>query len=125
MSCFKSVYDVLDDDGIFIFDMNTIRCLHDEWGNQVFHRQDENIYSTWMNTIDTRISISSLKLTLAVKKDGKETIIQEFHQERAYSLSTIRELLANAGFHCSLYRHMTFTPAQERDVRVMGVAKKK
>lgn len=125
VSCFECVYDTLSDDGIFIFDMNTVHCLHDEWGNQTFHRQDGDIYSTWKNTFNTFSFISSLDLTLAIKKNGKETIIKEFHQERAYPLSTIRELLTNAGFDCSFYRHLTFTPAQERDLRVMGVATKK
>jgi len=125
MCCFKKVYEVLSDEGIFIFDMNTLHCLRDEWGNQTFHRQDGEIYSTWTNTFETSTNISSLRLTLNIRKNGRETTLKELHQERAYPLSTVAEFLTRAGFNCSFYGHLTFRPADERNLRVMGVAKKK
>jgi ubiquinone/menaquinone biosynthesis C-methylase UbiE len=124
LDCFKNAYDVLTDDGIFIFDMNTIHSLRDEWGNRTFHRQDADIHSVWANTFDPNTYISSLNITLNIRKDGRVTTIKEFHQERGYPLSLIRDLLSKAGFKSSLYRHLTFIPAQERDMRIMGVARR-
>lgn len=122
--CFKSVNAALADGGLFIFDMNTVHALRDEWGNQTFFRQDGKIHSTWSNTFDQGTRISSLRLTLTIQNNGQEISLREFHQERAYSLDEIVDMLTAAGFEYSIYRHLCFTPASENDMRIMGVAKK-
>jgi len=124
LRCFKSVYNSLTPSGIFIFDMNTIHALMDAWGNQTFPRQDENLVSVWSNTYDREKNISSLKLSISLQENEKKIILREFHQERAYLIETITELLSNVGFKSSLYQHLTFQPAQETDLRIMGVARK-
>ncbi len=124
LSCFQNVREALDNNGIFIFDMNTVHCLRDEWGNSTFHRQDANIHSVWTNSFNPETNISSLTLTLNIHKNGEVKTIREFHQERAYPLITITDLLSRAGFEYNFYRHLTFNPAHEINVRIMGVAKK-
>jgi ubiquinone/menaquinone biosynthesis C-methylase UbiE len=123
-SCLQNVYDILMKGGIFIFDMNTIHCLRDEWGDSTFYRRDGNIDSVWSNTFDPATYTSTLKLTLKIEENGTRRTINEFHQERGYRLSLIRDMLARVGFTSTLYRHLTFDPAQESDLRIMGVAKK-
>ncbi|UCD04864.1 MAG: class I SAM-dependent methyltransferase [candidate division WOR-3 bacterium] len=124
LSCFRRVHDALRSDGLFIFDMNTIHSLRDEWGNNSFQRRDEGLFSVWTNKYDSMQNISSLNITLHVRRNGQEIVLKEFHQERGYELSVIGELLNDAGFNFSLYRHLTFTPATELDLRIMGVARK-
>jgi len=124
LKCFQSVYEALEDNGIFIFDMNTEFCLRFEWGNNTFHRHDENIHSIWTNSFNPINSISSLKITINIKKDGNIKTIKEFHKERGYSLVTIADILSDAGFTFSFYRHLTFESAHEQDLRIMGIAKK-
>jgi SAM-dependent methyltransferase len=124
LSCFRSVYDALQSDGVFVFDMNTIHSLRDEWGNNSFQRRDEGLFSIWSNHYNPIENLSSLNITLHVRRNGQEMVLREFHQERGYALSVIEELLRDAGFTFSLYRHLTFTPATELDLRVMGVARK-
>jgi len=124
LNCFKHVHDSLRDDGVFIFDMNTVHSLRDEWGNNTFQRRDEGLLSVWSNSFNPNLNISSLSITLYVRRNGAETVFGEFHQERGYPLSTIKDLLEESGFICSLYRHLTFSPATEGDLRIMGVARK-
>ncbi|MEO0128418.1 MAG: class I SAM-dependent methyltransferase [candidate division WOR-3 bacterium] len=124
LACFKSVHYNLKQNGVFIFDMNTIHALQVEWGNQTFERRDGPIYSIWNNTFDPLTRISTLKLTLTVYEDGKTLTIKELHQERAYPIDEIRNLIKSAGFDISIYRHLTFNPASEFDTRIMGVARK-
>ncbi len=124
LRCFRRVYDALSDDGIFIFDMNTIHSLRDEWGNNRFQRRDKDLFSIWSNHFNPNSNISSLSITLHVRRNGEDIVMREYHQERGYPLMVIEELLNAAGFGCSLYRHLTFTPAVENDLRIMGVAKK-
>ena len=124
LRCFRRVHDALRSDGVFIFDMNTIHSLRDEWGNNSFQRRDEGLFSLWTNTYNPVENISSLNISLQVRRNGQEITLNEFHQERGYELSVIGELLKDAGFDFSLYRHLTFTPATELDLRIMGVARK-
>jgi ubiquinone/menaquinone biosynthesis C-methylase UbiE len=124
MECMKNINDCLTPDGIFIFDMNTIHCLRDEWGNNVYERNDEAINSIWRNTYNNEANISSLKITLNIKRNGKRLVLREHHCERGYSLAEITDCLNESGFRVELYRHLTFNPAQESDLRIMGVAKK-
>ncbi len=123
LNCFKRVHDALRDDGVFIFDMNTVHSLRDEWGNNTFQRRDEGLFSVWSNSFNPNLNVSSLSITLYVRRNGEETVFGEFHQERGYPLSTVQDLLKEAGFKCSLYRHLTFSPATEDDMRIMGVAR--
>jgi len=124
LACFRRVHDALRADGVFIFDMNTIHSLRDEWGNNSFQRRDEGLFSIWTNTFNPIENVSSLNITLHVHRNGEEIILKEFHQERGYQLTVVGELLREAGFAGSLYRHLTFTPATEYDLRIMGVVRK-
>ncbi|MDH4211289.1 MAG: class I SAM-dependent methyltransferase [candidate division WOR-3 bacterium] len=124
LSCFRRVHDALRSDGVFVFDMNTIHSLRDEWGNNSFQRRDESLFSVWTNNYNPIQNVSSLNITLHVRRNGQEIVLKEFHQERGYQLFAIEELLGEAGFNFSLYRHLTFTPATELDLRIMGVARK-
>lgn len=124
LRCFNRVHEALHPDGVFIFDMNTVHSLRDEWGNNTFQRRDEGLFSVWSNSFNPNLNVSSLSITLHVRRNGQEMVFGEFHQERGYPLSVIKDLLAEAGFDCSLYRHLTFNPATENDLRIMGVARK-
>jgi len=124
LSCFRRVNDALKNDGVFVFDMNTIHSLRDEWGNNTYQRRDEGLFSVWSNSFNPNDNISSLSITLHVRRNGQEMVFGEFHQERGYALDLIKTLLCEAGFTSSLYRHLTFSPATENDLRIMGVARK-
>ena len=124
LRCFRRVHEALRGDGLFVFDMNTVHSLRDEWGNNTFQRRDEGLFSIWSNSFNPNLNVSSLSITLHVRRNGQEMVFGEFHQERGYPLSVIEDLLEEAGFTCSLYRHLTFSPATEDDLRIMGVANK-
>ncbi|UCF70655.1 MAG: class I SAM-dependent methyltransferase [candidate division WOR-3 bacterium] len=124
LSCFRCVRRALRDDGVFIFDMNTIHSLRDEWGNNSFQRRDEGLFSVWTNTFNPIENVSSLNITLHARRNGEEFEMSEFHQERGYQLTVIAALLRDAGFSGELYRHLTFVPATELDLRIMGVWRK-
>ncbi len=124
LRCFRNVYEILAINGIFVFDMNTIHCLRDEWGNSTFDRRDGNVHSVWTNSYDPTSGISCLRITLNIRENGTVAIVREAHQERAYPLATLADLLSDVGFTFSLYRHLSFKPAEESDLRIMGVARK-
>ena len=104
--------------------MNTVHCLRDEWGNSTFYRRDRNINSVWTNNFNPATSISTLRIDMTINANGMTKTIKEFHQERGYQLSLIRDMLEKIGFKNNLYRHLTFESAHESDLRIMGVAEK-
>jgi len=123
-ACYRAVYENLRPGGIFIFDMNTAHALRDEWGSNVFHRRDEDVFSVWENTFDLETGISTLRITLEVQENDRPVTLREIHRERAYPLATIQELLQKTGFRSNIYRHLTFQPASENDARIMAVNRK-
>jgi len=124
--CFRCVYEALAEKGIFVFDMNTIYGLAKVWGTNTLVREIDNIYSVWRAVYDASKYISTLYLTLFVG-DGKfYKRVEEVHQERAYPMEKIEELLREAGFSTvKIFAHMTTNSFLDISSRVMIVAEKK
>jgi len=124
--CFRCVYEALAENGIFVFDMNTIYGLSKVWGTNTLIREIDNIYSVWRSVYDASKHISTLCLTLFVG-DGKfYRRVQEVHQERAYPMEKIEELLLEAGFSTvEIFAHMTTSIFLDISSRVMIAAEKK
>ena len=124
--CFRCVYEALAEKGIFLFDMNTIYGLSKVWGTNTLIREIDNIYSVWHSVYDASKHISTLYLTLFVG-DGKfYKRVEEVHQERAYPMEKIEELLLEAGFSTvDIFAHMTTSIFLDISSRVMIAAEKK
>jgi ubiquinone/menaquinone biosynthesis C-methylase UbiE len=124
--CFSCVYEALAEEGIFLFDMNTIYGLEKVWGTNTLIREIDNIYSVWRSVYDASRHISTLYLTLFVG-DGKfYRRVEEVHQERAYPMEKIEELLLEAGFSTvDVFAHMTTSIFLDISSRVMIAAEKK
>jgi len=124
--CFRCVYEALAEKGIFLFDMNTIYGLSKVWGTNTLIREIDNIYSVWRSVYDASKHISTLYLTLFVG-DGKfYKRVEEMHQERAYPMEKIEELLLEAGFSTvDIFAHMTTSIFLDINSRVMIAAEKK
>lgn len=95
---FSHVRRVLNPQGLFIFDMNTI-CGLARWrehGAQV--QQDEDtLFEVHRAKYDYDRSIATLRITGFVREGTLWRRIDEEHQERGYPLEKIREALGHAG----------------------------
>jgi len=126
--CFKCVYDVLEENGLFVFDMNTIYGLEKVWGTNTLIREMGNIYSVWKSVYDASRHTSTLHLTLFVRNgsaspEGDYSRINEVHQERAYPLADISTMLKEAGFSkVEIFAHMTTSTFLDISSRVMVAA---
>lgn len=121
-SCFQSVFNSLNTNSIFTFDMNTIFCLESFWDNHETPRTIGGIYSIWRNTYDAEHRISTLKLSVFTD-DGR--YFEEVHKERGYTEDELRKTLQSVGFtDIKIYAHQTFLPAIETTQRIMVVARK-
>lgn len=122
---FVSVHRALEENGAFIFDMNTEYALKVVWGTNVWHRKEGGIASVWKSEFDLKTGIGTLYLTWRTEENGMRKKHHELHQERAYSAQEIRRLLEKAGFRrVEIYAHLTFQPPVEVTPRIMVVAVK-
>lgn len=128
--CFRCVYEALEGKGIFIFDMNTIYGLEKVWGTNTLIREIDNVYSVWKSVYDASRHLSTLYLTLFVRDPGVRNGLcygrmDEVHQERAYPLNEIREMLKEAGFSdVEIFAHMSTSTFLDISSRVMVTAEK-
>lgn len=99
LKTFKNVYDHLEDDGIFIFDINSYYKLKYIIGNNTFAEDREEIFYAWQNYYDENTNICEFYLTFFFSEDGmKFERFDEEHIEKAYMTEEIVELLNEVGF---------------------------
>ncbi len=123
-SCFKNVYNHLDEDGLFIFDVNSYYKLKNIIGNNTFVEDRDDIFYTWQNYFDEETDICEFYLTF-FKRQGENLFnrFDEEHHERAYKIESIIELLRKVGFKSiDYYNAFTFDNAGDKDERINFVA---
>ncbi|NLM96704.1 MAG: class I SAM-dependent methyltransferase [Halanaerobiaceae bacterium] len=116
---FSNVYQALKEDGIFIFDVNTItRLMSINEGTTFFHGKDYTCI--WEDTVDEKNKLWQVRLKIYFEKTGEYH--EEFHQERGYKIDSIKNTLQEAGFqHIDVYNAYTLTEASDDDDRVYFV----
>lgn len=93
---FENVYNHLEDDGIFIFDINSYYKLSNIIGNNTFVYDEDDIFYTWEN--EFKDDISNFYLTFFIERNGIYERFDEFHQEKAYKKNKIIDLLNDLGY---------------------------
>ncbi len=99
LQSFKNVWNHLEDDGIFIFDINSFYKLKYVIGNNTFVEDREEVFYTWQNYYDENKNICEFYLTFFFSEDGKSfERFDEEHKEKAYTIEEIVETLKKANF---------------------------
>ena len=95
---FSLVHNYLDQNGVFIFDMNTIHKYRDLIGDATICENREEGSFIWENEFDEETGINVYDLTLFLpREDGLYERDEEIHYQKAYEPEKIRELLEKAG----------------------------
>lgn len=95
---FKLVWNYLDYDGIFVFDMNTPYKYETILANNTFAENRDNASFIWENYYDPNTGINEYDLTLYIEEeDGLFARFEEVHEQRSYDISQVRQLLIDAG----------------------------
>lgn len=99
LKTFKNVYNHLEDDGIFIFDINSYYKLKHIIGNNTFVEDREELFYTWQNYYDENNDVCEFYLTFFFSEDGERfERFDEEHREKAYKTEEVVDLLKQAGF---------------------------
>ncbi|MDO5708208.1 MAG: class I SAM-dependent methyltransferase [Andreesenia angusta] len=97
---FRRVYELILENGQFIFDLNSYYKLKEIIGNNVFIDETEDIFYIWENYFDEEKEISEFYITFFNRiEDEKYKRFNEIHYERAYREDKIIEFLKEAGFN--------------------------
>lgn len=120
---FLNVYNLLNDRGIFIFDMNTIeRLMSIEPGTLLLN--GDNYSCFWKDIIDKENKIWQVDLKIYFDND-RINFSREVHQETSYPIQDILAGLKWAGFkEIDVFKAYTFKRGKDSDNRVYFVAGK-
>lgn len=122
---FKLVHNYLNPNGLFIFDINTTFKFEKTFSRNVFYDINEEITYIWQNNYDKKRKICEFDLTFFVKQDNSYIRHDEIHEERAYSISELTELLQCSGLKLvNIFDELGFLPQSQRSERVFFVCRK-
>ncbi|HER4520898.1 TPA: class I SAM-dependent methyltransferase [Streptococcus pyogenes NGAS749] len=96
---FKEVYDVLANDGIFIFDVHSTYQTDECFPGYSYHENADDFAMVWDTYADEVPHSVVHELTFFIQEDdGRFSRFDEVHEERTYELLTYDILLEQAGF---------------------------
>lgn len=99
ISCFKCVYNYLEPDGLFVFDINTLYKFENILGSNDIIIEKNGDFCLWRNNFSKRKASAEYELTFFIKnKDGSYKKYFEFQRQKYYKIEFITDILSNAGF---------------------------
>ncbi len=125
LTVFRLVENYLDHDGIFVFDLNTIYKYRELLAGNVFAENREECSFIWENDFDEQEMLNEYALTLFIREGDTYRKYEEVHDQRAYALEEVQELLVQSGLKpLVVYDAFTHEPVREDSERVYIIAKK-
>ena len=118
LEVFRLVHNYLDNEGIFIFDMNTMYKYQEILADNTFAEDREESSFIWENYYDEEDEINQYDLSLFVQEeDGRYRKYEETHLQRAYCQERVEELIRESGLEL-LHVYDAFTrelPAEDSE----------
>ena len=98
LGCFNSVHNALTDNGLFLFDFNTLYGLLNEWSGTKLE-EGEGYYIAYESEFNYDTAVLSTKMRFFIEeKDGKYISFEETHKEKGFTKQYIKKMLENSGF---------------------------
>ena len=121
---FCNVYNFLDENGVFVFDVNTIYKHNEILANNTFVFDEEDFYLVWDNEFVSDRVVRIL-LDMFVWNGKAYDRFSESFEETAYSIDELLDALCRAGFSdISVYDELTLNPPREKSERLYFICKK-
>jgi len=126
---FESVYDHLNRNGYFVFDVNTIYGLSVQWQEESCYvqRDDGEVYEVHRTSYEEAEKIATLDITFFLREgEGLWNRYEESHRERGYELNEISRTGEEAGLELkAIWDDLEdFSPPEENSGRVWFVFQK-
>jgi ubiquinone/menaquinone biosynthesis C-methylase UbiE len=123
---FTKTYELLKEDGIFIFDISSFYKLSTILGNNMYGENRDDIAYMWQNYFDDEENLVEMELAFFIKDEfEKFERFEEVHQQRAYTEEEILDMLKSSGFkNTKVYGDFTFEAPKQDSQRIFFVCKK-
>lgn len=125
ISCFKCVYSSMNENGIFVFDVNTLYKNEFVLGNNTFVYDEDDYFLCWDNEYigDGTVNIF---LDFFIDNGTSYDRFSENFKEKAYDIAEIREALKTVGFDIiGIYDELTEQEPKDDSERLYFVCKRK
>ena len=121
---FKNVYDSLNNNGLFVFDVNTVYKHNEVLADNTFVFDEDDYYLVWDNeAVDDRTVRILLDMFL-FNGENYDRFSEEF-EETAYSVEELSTLLKNSGFvDIKIYDELSYDEPKNDSERLYFVCKK-
>ena len=125
IECFKSVQNHLNNNGIFIFDINTEYKFENVLSNNVFYQVDDEISYIWQNNFSTNTKVCEFDITIFVKSGDKYDRFDDLHWERAYSVGEIEEAIKYTDIEIiNKYSDINLSKIYNKNERIFFICRK-
>lgn len=127
IKCFRAVSKYLSDDGLFVFDVNTIFKHKEILGDNCYIYDTEEVFCAWQNNYQARNNKVIITLDFfEPDENGSYIRTSEQFSERAYSHDEMNEMLSLAGLETKcIYKDLSFDPPTDNTQREIFLIRKK
>ncbi len=125
-AAFSKIHEYLDDDGLFIFDANTVYKHSHILADNCYIYDTEKVFCAWQNNYIEHNNKVIITLDFFEKDGGIYRRSSEQFSERAYTHGEMEEMLGKAGLTIeTVYDDLSFSPPGETSQREIFVVRKK
>ena len=123
---FKNVFNHLNDDSWFIFDMSTEHKYHSMF-NDTYVYDDGDIFYVWENIMDEQNNAVNMEINFFVKDAGdKYTMINEIQTQYIHKTKDIENILRETGFcDIEVFDYYSEKLVHDQSQRAVFTARKK
>ncbi|WP_373899671.1 class I SAM-dependent methyltransferase [Haloimpatiens sp. FM7315] len=123
ISYLKGVSELLNDNGLFIFDINSYYKLSEILGNNIFTYDDEEVFYSWENEFED--GVVNMYLTFFIRDGQVYKRFDENHQERAYKEEDVEKFLDEAKLKVvKKLNNYEYKKIDEKTERIVYIIKK-
>lgn len=125
-SAFQRVSLFLNEDGFFVFDVNTIYKHKFVLANNTFVYDTDDVFCVWQNNYESKINRVGISLDFFARDGEVYRRSSEHFFERAYSTEHLISMLNQVGLELvHIYGDMSFQEPNDKSERLVFVTKKK
>ncbi len=122
-SCFESIHRALKENGLFVFDVNTVFKHNQILADNAFIFDEEDFYLAWDNEYVGSNKIRIILDLFAFNGKNYYRYSEEF-TEKAYEIDEIKEMLSGLFDIKGIYDDLTHNPPNEESERVFFICKR-
>jgi SAM-dependent methyltransferase len=120
---FNCVYDSLDINGLFIFDICTEKNSRDFFHNYYERKRGDGFYYTRESKYDPENRIHSNRFEIYY--DAEKKTFVEYHEQKIFRMKQVLDLINQTQFQLlGAFHGLTFKPGSENSLRIHFVLKK-